>query len=347
MNQIERAVQAFDRFQQRTPVLGLPIGVIRKFADDRASAFGALLTFYGFLAMFPLLVIGLTVLSRWAEDDPELEEALLDSVVNQIPIVGGMIEDDVSTLQAGGVGLAVGIAGLLWGATGLYNSGQLAMSQVWNVEGLERPGLVWRLVRSLVLFVVLGVGALGTGYAIQQGVFAPVGAEVRLATLTGSLLFGFVMFVAIFRILTPLVIETKRLLIGAALAAVGWEGVQILGGFVIAQELDQSDVYGVFAYVIALLMWFWLVARVLLFSAEAAVVIDRGWWPRNLAQPPLNDADKKVLAALARNERRRPEQHIEVWFDDDEDDEEKGRDVGRYEDHPDGADLVDAEERGD
>jgi uncharacterized BrkB/YihY/UPF0761 family membrane protein len=59
-----------------------------------------------------------------------------------------MIEDDVSALQAGGLGLAVGVAGLFWGATGIYNSGQLAMSQIWNVEGIERPGLPMRLVRS-------------------------------------------------------------------------------------------------------------------------------------------------------------------------------------------------------
>jgi hypothetical protein len=84
-----------------------------------------------------------------------------------------------------------------------------------------------------------------------------------------------------------------------------------------------------------LLMWLWLVFRVILFSAEAAVVIDRGLWPRNLAQPPLNDADKRVLAALARNERRRPEQHIEVWFDDSEEDTEEDLPVDRYEDRTD------------
>jgi YihY family inner membrane protein len=336
VNTLERGVQRFDRLQQRQPVLGLPIGVVRKFADDRASAFGALLTFYGFLAMFPLLVIGLTMLGRLAAADPEVEQALLDSVVGQIPVVGGMIEDDVSSLQAGGLGLIVGVAGLLWGATGLYNSGQLAMSQVWNVEGLKRPGLLTRLLRSLILFVVLGAGAIATGFAIQAGLLAPVGAGVRVVTVVGSLLFAFVMFAAIYRILTPNVIEMKRMWIAAAMAAVGWEAVQILGGLVIAQEVDQLDVYGLFAYVIAMLMWMWLVARVLLFSAEAAVVIDRGWWPRNIAQPPLNDADNQVLAGLARNERRRPEQHIEVWFDeDDTEDTETDLDVGRYEDRTD------------
>jgi YihY family inner membrane protein len=318
--------------QKKHRVLALPMGVIRKFADDRTSAWAALMTFYGFLAMFPLLVIALTIVGHVAAADADFEEALLDGVLGQIPIVGGMIEDDVSALQAGGVGLGVAIVGLFWGATGIYNSGQLAMSQIWNVEGIERPGLPMRLVRSLILFVVFGIGAFGTGWAIQQGMVTDVGTSTRLTSLAASLALGFVMFAAIFRILTPNSIPMKKLWVGAVLATVGWEVLQLVGGLVIRQELDQTDIYGVFAYVIALLMWMWLVFRMLLFCAETAVVVDRDLWPRNLAQPPLTEADKRVLASLARNERRRPEQHIEVWFDDSEEDTEEDLAVDRYED---------------
>jgi YihY family inner membrane protein len=338
MNPLERAVRRFDDLQQRVPVLGVPVGVIRKFADDRTSAWAALMTFYGFLALFPLLVIALTVLGRMAAADPELEEALLEGVLGQIPVLGGMIEEDVSALQAGGLGLVVGLAGLVWGATGIYNSGQLAMSQIWNVEGVHRPGLVERLARSLVLFLLFGAGAISTAWALQEGIFNQVGAASRATSLVGGLVVGFVMFTAVLRIMTPDVVALRKLLIPAVLAAAGWEGLQLLGGLVIAQELDQQNIYGVFAYVIALLMWMWLAFRMILFCAEAGVVIDRGLWPRNIAQPPLNDADKRVLASLARNERRRPEQHIEVWFDDNDEVPDDEEDVDRYEDAPEGAD---------
>jgi uncharacterized BrkB/YihY/UPF0761 family membrane protein len=180
--------------------------------------------------------------------------------------------------------------------------------------------------------VVFGVAAIGTGWAIQQGMVTDVGTSTRLTSLAVSLALGFVMFSAIFRILTPNSIPMKKLWVGAVLATVGWEVLQLVGGLVIRQELDQTDIYGVFAYVIALLMWMWLVFRMLLFCAETAVVVDRDLWPRNLAQPPLTEADKRVLASLARNERRRPEQHIEVWFDDSEEDTEEDLAVDRYED---------------
>jgi YihY family inner membrane protein len=332
MNPLEQAVRKFDDTQQRLPVLGLPVGVVRKFADDRTSAWAALMTFYGFLALFPLLVIALTIIGHLAAADPELEDALMEGVLGQVPIVGDMIEDDVSALQAGGLGFLVGLVGLFWGATGIYNSGQLAMSQIWNVEGLERPGLPMRLLRSLLLFLLFGVGAFGTGWALRQGVFSQAGASTTITTIVGSVVLAFFMFAAVFRILTPHSIPMRKLWLGAALAAVGWEVLQLVGGFIVAQEVEQVDIYGVFAYVIALLMWLWLVFRVMLFAAETAVVVDRRLWPRNIAQPPLNDADKRVLAALARNERRRPEQHIEVWFDESEEDTEEGLPVDRYED---------------
>lgn len=332
-NPAERVVQRLDDLQQRFPPVGLPIGVVRKFADDRTSAWGALMTFYGFLALFPLVVITLTLLGHLAADDPGLEEALLEGAVGQIPIVGTMIEEDVSGLQAGGLGFAVGLAGLFWGATGIYNAGQLAMSQIWNVEGIHRPGLPLRLARSMLLFVLFAVGAIGGGWLVQHGFFSGAGSMTQALTLLGSLTLAFAMFAAVFRILTPQAVPMRKLWLGAALAAAGWEALQIAGGIVVSRQVGQVDVYGVFAYMIALLMWLWLVFRMMLFSAEVAVVVDRDLWPRNIAQPPLNDPDKRVLASLARNERRRPEQHIEVWFDDnEEEDDEEDLAVDRYDD---------------
>jgi uncharacterized BrkB/YihY/UPF0761 family membrane protein len=332
MNPLEQAVRKFDDTQQRLPVLGLPVGVVRKFADDRTSAWAALMTFYGFLALFPLLVIALTIIGHLAAADPELEDALMEGVLGQVPIVGDMIEDDVSALQAGRPRVPRGSRRPVLGGHRHLQLGSARDVQIWNVEGLERPGLPMRLLRSLLLFLLFGVGAFGTGWALRQGVFSQAGASTTITTIVGSVVLAFFMFAAVFRILTPHSIPMRKLWLGAALAAVGWEVLQLVGGFIVAQEVEQVDIYGVFAYVIALLMWLWLVFRVMLFAAETAVVVDRRLWPRNIAQPPLNDADKRVLAALARNERRRPEQHIEVWFDESEEDTEEGLPVDRYED---------------
>ncbi len=53
----------------------------------------------------------------------------------------------------------------------------------------------------------------------------------------------------------------------------------------------------------------------MLYAAELNVVLARRLWPRSLLQPPLTEADRRVLADLAMVEERRPEQSIAVTFE--------------------------------
>jgi uncharacterized BrkB/YihY/UPF0761 family membrane protein len=61
--------------------------------------------------------------------------------------------------------------------------------------------------------------------------------------------------------------------------------------------------------------WIFLGTRIVLYAAEVNVVLARRLWPRSLVQPPLTDADERALAAIARQQERRPEETVEVGFD--------------------------------
>ena len=74
--------------------------------------------------------------------------------------------------------------------------------------------------------------------------------------------------------------------------------------------------YGFFAVVIGLLWWIYLGAQVTLLCAEVNVVRKRHLWPRGLTAPPLTDADKRALVELAKEEERRPDQRVEVRFNE-------------------------------
>jgi uncharacterized BrkB/YihY/UPF0761 family membrane protein len=90
--------------------------------------------------------------------------------------------------------------------------------------------------------------------------------------------------------------------------------------YLLDRQLAQANlVYGVFAVVIVLLSWLFLSARMLLYAAELNVVLARRLWPRSLFQPPLTGPDRRVLAALAEAEERRPEETVEVRFSTDAD----------------------------
>jgi YihY family inner membrane protein len=311
----ERGVRWFDDRQQERWWLGFPVGVIRKYADDRGSAFAGLVTFHVFLGMLPLLVVVLTLLGRMLAGSEDLRDAVLESTLAQLPVVGARIREDVSTLGASGPVLAIAIAGMLWTASGIYHSLQLAMNQVWNVEGVDRQGWVARHVRAIALFTLVVAAAFGTRYV--RGWTPDVSVPVlgpAMSALGGSLLAG-LLLLGVFRLVVSPAIRSVQLVPAALLAGLLWELLQRIGTMLVGDRLTQADdLYGTLGLVVVTLFWINLLARSAIFANEWAVVSWRGLWPRRIAQPPLTEADRRVLDALVHNERRRPEQRVDVTF---------------------------------
>jgi YihY family inner membrane protein len=306
---VERRLRAADRFQQRHTVLAMPVAVVRKFGDDQAGKHAALLAYYGFLSLFPLLLVFATLLAYALGHDPELQDRVVDAAAAQFPVLGTQIEGSIRAIEGSGVGLVVGVLGTLWGGLGITQSAQDAMNTLWSIPHRDRPSYWWRLARGLGFLVLLAGGVL-LGALAQVGRF-PVG---------GSVLLNLLLLTVTFRVLTGRPLAWRRLLPGAAVGAVGWSVLQTLGVYVLDRQLAQANlIYGVFAVVIVLLSWLFLSARLLLYAAEINVVLAGRLWPRSLLQPPLTEPDRRVLANLAEAEARRPEETVEVRFSTDAD----------------------------
>jgi len=89
--------------------------VVKKYGDDRGSQLAALITYYGFLALFPLLLVFVTVLGYVAHDDPGLRHDLLDTALADFPVVGQELRRNVGALGGNGIALVVGLLALVWG----------------------------------------------------------------------------------------------------------------------------------------------------------------------------------------------------------------------------------------
>ena len=76
---MSRLVAWVDEGQRRHAVAGFPIAVIKKFTEDRASNLAALIAFYAFFSLFPLLLAFVSVLGFVLDDNPELREDIIDS----------------------------------------------------------------------------------------------------------------------------------------------------------------------------------------------------------------------------------------------------------------------------
>jgi YihY family inner membrane protein len=313
----ERIVRVVDRFQQRHAPLAFSFAVVKKFGDDRGSVLAALFAYYGFLALFPLLLLLVTVSGIVLQGHDALRQQVLRSAFGQLPLVGDRLHDAINQpIRGHGLSLAIGVLGLVWGSLGIAQVGQLAMAEVWNVKGVQRPGFPIRLVRSLGLIGVLGLGlVVSTALAGATGGTSAAGGWKALA-LAGSLLTNAAVFVAAFRILTPKQVRSADLVPGAAAAGVAWTALQVLGGYLVGRTLAHaSATYASFGVVLGLLSFLSLAGTTMLYAAEANVVRARRLWPRSIVQPPLTAADEKVLAAIATQEERRPEQTVEVTYE--------------------------------
>ena len=93
---------SLDGYQRRHRWVGFPLAVIYKFADDQGPYLAALITYYGFLSLFPLLLLLVTVLGFVLQNDPGLQEQLLDSALAQFPVIGGQLRDNVHSLKGNG-----------------------------------------------------------------------------------------------------------------------------------------------------------------------------------------------------------------------------------------------------
>ena len=317
MNAVERGVRRVDAFQQSRRPLAFLFGVVKKFGDDRAGALAALITYYGFLAVFPLLLLLTTLLGFVMEHNRDLRDAVLRSALSDFPIIGPQLGEAINPLHGSTLGVALGVVGLLWGTLGVTQACQLAMAEVWNVPGVDRPPFVNRLLRGIGLLGVFALGlAATTGVALLSA--GAAGAPVRAGGLLGSVIINVGLFTLAFRVLTVKDIPTRSLLPGAVLGGIGWTVLQAIGSYLVDHQLRHaSQVYGYFASVLGLISWIFLTAQLTLYAAETNVVWARRLWPRSIVQPPLTDADKRAFDDIANQGERRPEQSVDSTWDDE------------------------------
>jgi YihY family inner membrane protein len=317
---VQRMLRRADAIQHDRPVLAFPLAVLKKFGDDRASQLAALIAYYGFFSLFPLLLVFATVVAFVLDGDPDLQQRLIDSVLDQFPVVGTeigrIINESVNQLSGSPVALTVGIVGALWTGTAVVAAAQQAMDDIWDVPRADRPGLLGRTVRAfLLLFVfaasmVLSTFLTGTGTETGWGLIA-----VRAISIVGLLLVSVAVFAFAFRVLTVASISWRQVLPGAIVAAVGWTVLLLVGRWIVDRQIGQaSAIYGLFATVIGLLAWIYLAAQLFMLAGEVNVVWTRRLWPRSLVTPPLVETDEQVLADQAEEQRAHPEERVDVSF---------------------------------
>ncbi len=289
-------VRRVDEFQQRHRFLAFPVAVVKKFGDDQGGNLSALLAYYGFLSLFPLLLVLFTVLGFVLPGHASLQHDLKTSALADFPIIGDQISRNITSVRGSGLGLAIGITGTLWGGLGIANAAQNAMNRVWAIPMDARPAFFRRTGRSVAAIGTIGVGILVTtvvsGFGSGSG---GLGAGVRVGAVVVSIVVNVGLFAVAFRVLTAADLAWRDLLPGAVVAACSWEVLQALGGLYVAHTLrGMSQTYGLFAIVLGLLGWIFLQAQVVVYAAEINAVRARRLWPRSITPAPSTASAARV-----------------------------------------------------
>ena len=313
MNALERVIRKVDALQQRRSWLAFPFGVLKKFGDDQAGYLAALIAYYGFFSVFPLLLVFATSLGLILGGHSSLRDSVLHSTLAQFPVIGDQIQ--ANSLMVSGIALAIGIVVALWAGMGVTQAAQNAMNEVWDVKIKDRPNFLISRLRSLIMLAVLGTFTLVATFLSGLGAAHGSSAGFRVLTVAGSLVVNLGLFLVSFRVLTRQNLTWGDVFPGAAVGAVVWTGVQLAGNYYITHQVAHAkSTYGTFAFVIGLLVWIYLGAQITLYAAEINVVRKGHLWPRSLVQPPLTLADKRTLERRASVEQRRPEEDVHVHF---------------------------------
>ncbi len=315
-------VDRLDRLQRRHPVAGFPIAVAYKYVDDSGHYLAALITYYAFISLFPMLLLLSTVLSHLLAGNPELQQKLLDSALQQLPVVGPQLSRP-EELSGGTFGVVVGVLGTVYAALGVAQALQFAMNCAWAVPVNRRPNPFLARCRSLLLLGTAGLAVIGTTVlsAIGAADVGSFGVLLRILVLVASIAVNVAVFIAAFRLATPRRLSTGQVAPGAICAAVLWQLLQTFG-VTYTQHVVHSlgPVNQVFALVLGLLAFLYLTAVTVVLCAEVNVVrVDR-LYPRALLTVFTDDVvltggDRRSYTALAKAQRTKGFQHVDVTFD--------------------------------
>ncbi len=325
-NPIERAAFAIDALQRRYHAFSFPHAVVKKYGDDQAGQQAALITYYGFLSLFPLMLVATSVVDIIAQHNMELRARILGDINTYLPVIGQQLQDQVQASDKTGLALVAGLLVALYGTRGIANALRSLLDHAWSTPKARRSGFLPGGLKSFALLLGGGVGILLTSGLAGYATAALAGHSflTRVVPIVINVCILYLLLIYVFTVGPSRRRPRADVQLGAVLAAVGLLTLQTVGSYLVTHRLhDLRGLYGQFALVLATLFWLYLQAQVLVYAIEINVVHARRLWPRSMTGHNLTAADRKAYRLYAAREAYRPkdEEQIDVSFGPTEADE--------------------------
>ncbi len=299
MNIIQKTIINIDKIQRRYKPLAFSFAVIKKYGEDDAGYKAALLTYYGFLSLFPLLLILTTLTDYIASTHPELQADIVKGATDYIPVLGNQLAEHVGGLHSNGPALVIGLLFTLYGARGVADAFKHGVQHIWGIPKSERQGFPIATLKSLAIIVFGGTGFVLTAIIVGTAASAGYGWGFKALSITINFCLLFCLFSLLIKLCLPKKVSYKQIRPGAVTATIGLILLQAAGGYLLARELKNFDaLYSYFALSLGLLFWIYLQAQTIFYAVEIAAVSDKKQWPRSLSGDNPTESDKQAADRL-------------------------------------------------
>lgn len=254
-----------DRYAAVDVIVEMLDGWRRHISGRNAS----LLSFWGFLSIFPLLLVATTIVGLVLEGNEELQDEVIDSALTDIPILGAELASNPAAINGSVTVLVLGLIGALWSGSRAFVGAQLAFDDVWEVPIDDRSAMPVQRLRALV-----GMAIIGTAHLVSLALTALVHSAglpgvTRILLVLLSTAVHVMVIAAMYRYLTSAQPSWRDVWPGAIGAGIVYSVLQHYAAALVRLITDgASDTYGQFAVVLGLVTWLGLLAMATIMGAE-------------------------------------------------------------------------------
>jgi membrane protein len=254
---------------ERRRAAAIGIRAIEGFRRHRSGRNAALISHFGFLSVFPLLLVFTTVLGFVLQGDSQLRKDIIGSAMSQLPFVGQQISADPSKLHGNAVVLVLGLLAASWGGMKAFVAVHGALDDIAEQPLDHRANLFVTRLRALLGMLYIGGAQVGTAFLASVVAVTGMLGIGKVLLVLGTAAINAVVLGLSYRWLRTTRPKWRSIAPGAVAGGVLFAALQLLGVTIVGRSIAKaSPVYGTFASVIGLLSWLSLHAVIALGGAE-------------------------------------------------------------------------------
>jgi uncharacterized BrkB/YihY/UPF0761 family membrane protein len=213
---------------EHLPGIAFTLAVGRKRSEDDGGHLAAVIAYYGFFSLFPLLLVLTTALGYVLAGHPGAQRSIEGTALADFPVIGPQLK--VHGLHGNAFALAAGLVGALWAGLAVVLALESALNRIWGVERDEQPSFLWSRLRALLILTAAGTAVIGASLLSGAASFASLhGPADKAAALAGSFVIDLALVLVVFRV--AIAGSTwRQVFVGALCAACALTVLQSVGG---------------------------------------------------------------------------------------------------------------------